>query len=779
MINRFILIAFAISALFLTFSCMPARKTGEEGFLKKNVIKVEGEKVDEGDLEDFVQQERNKRLLGILWFKPWLYQKLDRGKESGFNKWMKETFASRPVYYDPSLTVSSTEMMEQYLFSKGYFNAGVDFSKKEKNDKVAVTYHVKTNKPYRIRDIHYQFKDSLLKPWVCEDTAESLVSRGSRYDTYVLDDERERITKRLREKGFYRFNKEYVRYLVDSSLKNNQLDLYVQLLPRKFPSPDVPSKMEQAPHKRFQIDEVIIRPDQKVLKSESTREDTLELQYRAALSDTTTTPYTFIYDNPLRVKPKTYMRRIKVRPGDWYDFRNTQRTYNGLAGLNITRFVNIDFSQKKAGENTSDTTGRLDCRININRKPVHSFSVETEGTNTAGRPGLASRVVYQNKNLFRGGEVFDLSLAGALEAQGNTDSDNRFLIFNTIEGGVDANLTIPHFLLPVKPEFFSRDYHPYTNIHTGYNYQKRPDYVRYISNVSFGYRWRQSKIKRHILTPLDINAVKIFTEPGFEQRLQQLDKKYREQYTNHLLASLKYSFILNTQNISEQEDFVYLRANVESSGIMMDLLNRYAGIGNQLDDYNTLFNIRYAQFFRTDTDFRYYHYISNNRTLVFRTLFGIGLPYGNSVALPFEKGFYAGGANGMRGWRIRDLGPGSYQSEDNFDKIGDIQVEFNFEYRFPVYSFLNGALFVDAGNIWLLNKSDDYPLGHFNINNVMQQMAVDAGLGMRLDFRFFILRMDAAMPMRKPSEASGDRWQTLGDMEFGDVVWNFGIGYPF
>lgn len=776
-----------ISIVFLAgsflFSCMPVREAGENGLLKQNELKITGHKVKKGDLEDFIQQEPNKRVLGTVWFEPWLYQKLDSSKNSGFNKWLRKNLASPPVYYNISEAQRSTDLMQQYLFSKGFFDADVDFNKKEKNDKVIATYHVKTRDPYYISNLEYQFKDSLLSRWVLGDTADALIKEGDKYDSYLLDDERERITRRLREVGFYRFNKEYVRYLVDSTLTGNNLDVSVQLLPRKYPSPDVPNEMLTRSHKRYKINEVIVRPDKPMIDSPDTSSDTLKLEYRSSVSDSATTPYTFIYDSPMRVKPKTYMRRIKFEPGDWYDNRKAQQTYNGLAGLKITRFVNMDFMQTNSRD-IQDSIGILDCKININRRPVHSLSVEAEGTNTAGRPGLASRLVYSNKNLFRGSEVFNISLTGAVEAQGNTlESDNKFLIFNTIEGGIDASLSIPHFLLPVKPEFFSRDYQPTTNIRTGYNYQKRPDYVRYITNASFGYGWRQSNTMRHTLTPLNVNAVRIFTEPGFEERLDSLvNQKYREQYTNHLLASLKYSFIYNAQRIDDFQDFIYFRANAESSGILMDFLHNGLGIGGQTANYNTLFNIRYAQFVRTDLDFRYYHYFDEKNTLVFRSLFGIGIPYGNSDALPFEKGFYAGGANGMRGWRIRTLGPGGYSNPDDglFDRIGDLQLELNAEYRFPIYSFFEGALFADAGNIWLLDKSsDDYPKGHFAFDTFLKQMAVDTGFGLRLDFQFFTLRVDAALPLRKPSEDAGDRWQSLFETQFSDVVWNFGIGYPF
>ncbi len=759
---------------------MPSKRLNERPLLKDNEVQVKGtKKVDKSTLSGFVQQETNARILGILWFKPWLYEKLDKEDPGKVNQWMTRIFAEPPVYFDKSLAIASASQMEQWLFSKGYFNANVKH-KVDDNDKARVTYYVKTGKPYRIRNIEYVFRDSTLKPYVLEDTAQSLIKEGDVYDVDILDDERGRITQRLREKGYYRFSKDFIRYRVDSALSNRQLDLYMDFLPRKVTSrPDTADLIR--PHKRFKIDDIIINPDQTIFSDES-EADTLVMHYRKNKKTTDSTELKFVHDKLIRVKPKTYARRISLKNDRYYDFRQVQKTYNGLAGLNITQFVSMDFPED-VSKNSSDTLGYLDCKIRINRRDIHSVSVETEGTNTAGRPGIAARLVYQNKNIFKGGEVLDLSLSGALEAQSNTslNQDEGFLFFNTIEGGADINLNLPKFLLPVSPEFFSREYHPTTNIRGGYNYQRRTDYTRYLANVSLGYRWRQSQAKNHILTPIDINAIKIFTEPGFQERLSQLDPKYQEQYTDHLIASMKYSFIWNTQNVSKNQDFFFLRANVETSGLLLNFLNSNTGLGEQGDDYSTLLNIRFAQFLRTDFDFRYYHYLDKGNTLVFRSMMGIGLPYGNSDALPFEKGFYAGGANGLRGWELRSLGPGGYSDPEQtrYDRIGDILMEFSTEYRFPIYSYLNGALFVDAGNIWLLDESNSYPDGHFTADNFLNQMALDAGLGFRIDLQFFIIRIDAAMPVRLPGKEPGNRWRSAFDMKFKDLVWNFGIGYPF
>ncbi len=774
------LIAFFVIGATM-FSCMPTREMNGDPLLKKNEIELKSGDLSKGSLSGFIQQKPNQRLIGVFWFKPWLYEKLDREDPSNFNKWLTRNFASPPVYYNRSQAIASAKQMQQYAFSKGYFNADVSHKINE-SSKATVTYQVRAGSPYRIKELEYSIQDSIIREFIFNDTVNSLIKRGQHYDAYKLDDERDRITKMLRNEGYYKFTKEYIRFRVDSTLGNHRLKVFVDVLNRKLPGKEPGDAPVIKPHKRYKIKDIFINPDQTLLASGQGENDTLQVNYLKNRKDTDTLKLQFVYDKPMRVKTKTYARRIEFRNNDYYDAQEVQKTYNGLAGLNVTQFVSMDFSEDfSLPEN--DTLGYLGCNIQINRRNIHSFSFETEGTNTAGRPGVAARVVYQNKNIFRGGEVLDISLSGALEAQSNTASQDEggFLFFNTMEGGVDANLSIPKFLLPVKPEFFSRDYHPTTNVHTGYNYQRRTDYTRYLANLSLGYRWQQSKTKRHMLSPIDLNAIKIYKEPGFEQRLQELEQKYAEQYNDHLIASMKYSFIWNTQLVNKNENFFFLRTNIETSGLLLNMLNKSVGLGQDEFDYSTLFNIRYAQFLRADVDYRYYYLLDNKNSLVFRSLLGIGLPYGNSDVLPFEKGFYAGGANGLRGWELRSLGPGGYVDPGGFtyDRIGDILMEFSAEYRFPIYSYLNGALFADAGNIWLLNKSDDYPNGHFEFDNFASQMAVDAGIGLRLDLQFFILRTDAAIPLRKPSRPAGNRWKPLNEIAFRDFIWNFGIGYPF
>jgi hypothetical protein len=284
----------------------------------------------------------------------------------------------------------------------------------------------------------------------------------------------------------------------------------------------------------------------------------------------------------------------------------------------------------------------------------------------------------------------------------------------------------------------------------------------------------------HQLFPIDINFVDILPSPEFEEELEnEPNDRIRNQYTDHMIMALSYSFTLNTQKLSKFQNFLYYRGNIEPSGNLLQLFYSLFGTKQDSLDYYTILGVRFSQYFRTDHDFRYYYFLSRKNSLAYRFYFGIGIPYGNSEDLPLEKGFYGGGANGIRAWPLRFLGPGSYYNpEDNFDRSGDLHLETNLEYRFTIYKFFKGAAFVDVGNVWLLKKNESYPNGEFEFGSFVKEIAIGAGLGARFDFDFFIFRLDFAAKTRDPSRPEGERWVFNG-FKFKDVVVNFAIGYPF
>jgi outer membrane protein assembly factor BamA len=301
-----------------------------------------------------------------------------------------------------------------------------------------------------------------------------------------------------------------------------------------------------------------------------------------------------------------------------------------------------------------------------------------------------------------------------------------------------------------------------------------------VINLSFGYDWKESEQKRHQLSIVDWNLVNVTLSPEFQQQIdEETNDRIKAQYSDNIIMGMKYSFTYNTQDIRKIENFFFFKGNLNPVGNLLQLGYWLTDPPKDSLGQYTMWGIAYAQFFKIDGDFRLFNVISRNTSLAYRFFTGVGIPYGNSSILPLETGYYAGGANDMRGWPFRLLGPGSYSNpEDDFDKMGDIQLEFNIEYRFPVYQFIKSAIFADIGNIWILEDQEGYPGGEFQFNRFYKEFAIDIGLGLRLDFNFFILRVDAAIPLRDPAQPENDRW-VLNNWQFSDFILNFGIGYPF
>ncbi len=466
-----------------------------------------------------------------------------------------------------------------------------------------------------------------------------------------------------------------------------------------------------------------------------------------------------------------------ILPGDLYSLTNSQRSYRNLSSLKLFRLVTIDFTQ--VGDISPGNTGLLDCSILLTPQTLQSYTVELEGTNSSGNIGAAGNLIYQHRNLFGGAENFDLRLKGALETLKENYSSN---LGNMIELGAEVRYSIPKFLLPFKTDQFIKKYNPRTSFSVAYNYQRRPEYTRTLANVSFGYNWRGNRFLTHIVNPIELNLVKIpYKSPEFADWLE--GKYIYYSYQPHLVTVTSYSLIFNNQNIQKNTDFMYFRMNVEQAGNLLYLLYRTTGIQANNPNGYTLFNNEYSQYVRGDLDFRYYNIFDENTSLVYRVFAGAGLPYANSTALPFEKKYFAGGANGIRAWQVRNLGPGSYSEKQQTlypNQTADIKLEGNVEYRFKLFWLLDGALFVDAGNIWAITKNDERPGARFLWDKFYKDIAVGTGFGTRFDFSFFIFRLDLGMKLRDPALPLNHRW-IIGNQKLNksDFTLNIGIGYPF
>jgi len=468
-------------------------------------------------------------------------------------------------------------------------------------------------------------------------------------------------------------------------------------------------------------------------------------------------------------------------------YRNAEveSAFNAFSRLRQFRFVDIQFREV----NSANDTNLLDTYIRLAPLNKQATSFDIEGTNTSGNFGIAGNVTYTHRNLFRGAEVFQLSFLGGIERieQLNNGVPNYF---NTREFGVESSLMIPKLLGPGN---FISDFErflPKTVITLGYNYQKRPEYTRTISTLKFGYDWKSTEDLRHTWNLLDYNKVNVYDyDPKFIDGIQDLYIK--SSFTDHLIFAMNYSFIFSNQRLNTIKDYTYVRFNIESSGNLLWVLSKITNrnkfqavdsLGNVQSAYYKVFDTRFAQYVKSDIEYSRGFSIDKFNSVVTRAFFGIGLPYGNFDVLPFEKKYFSGGANGIRAWPVRSLGPGTYKAspEEYPNQTADIKLEANLEYRFHLISFIEGTLFLDAGNIWAINEKDNRSGAQFRLNQFYRQIAFGTGTGLRFDMSYFILRLDLGMKLRDPSETENKGW-IPGNRSYTsrDFNFTFAIGYPF
>ena len=783
--NRIFLILL-LSTIFLV-ACNITRNVGEGEFLlDKNSVHLDKSNTGLKDinfspdnLNGIIQQKPNKRFLRVIRPGLWMNSYAAKGKQTKFKNWLDRNMGREPVIFDPFMVDRSIDQMEQYLNNFGFFNSEINSEVITKNKKAKVRYNISLSRPYTIKDIFYQVKDTALLDLVIENEKDRLVKRNDIYNADLLDDDRYLITKYLRNNGYYYFLPEFIYYEVDSAFNQHALDIYLNIKQVEIASDTNASVIIKKNHQKYFVHHIAINSNFDPVKTDTSN----MLVYRNPNPDKGINQFLFYYRDKLKIRPKAIRNSIFIKPLKLYSEKSEKNSFKQLSSLPLYGYTQFEFSPVLDITNVPDTFNKyLNCAINLTRRPVQSFSIETEGTTSGGKLGMAGNFVYQNLNIFRGGEVLTIKLSGGFEwQQGGQADDKVFLFFNTFETGVEASLDFPKFLLPISQDRIPKLLRPRTTIKTGFNYQNRPDYERYVTNLSFGYNWRAKEFVSHSLIPVEINSVSIFPDSAFIQKIDELnDPRLKNQYTDHFIMALKYSYIFNNQQRDKVKNFSYFRWNIETAGNFLNLIKNLSNATENENGVLTVWNIPYSQYVRTSVDYRYYFAFDKDNTLVYRNVFGIGIPYGNSADLPFETGFYAGGASDMRGWRYRTLGPGSFTDSSGayFERMGDITLQFNLEYRFPIYSWFKGAVFTDIGNIWLLNESTTFPGGKFEFDQFLGELAIDGGLGIRLDLSFFIFRIDAATALKNPAYPSGDRWR-FNSLQLKNVIWNFGIGYPF
>lgn len=784
--NIAILAALLIALAFLS-ACNPARNVPQGQYLLDKVnLKIDQPSLDKEEIVSIIKQKANKRILVIGRFHLGAYNISTMGKTRKWKTWLGNTVGEPPVILDSALNERSEQQIKLYLQKKGYFHASVKNTiTYKKGSRARVDFDIHCNKPYRIRNIQYEVSDPGLDTLI-KNAPGTLIEKGRIFDEGTLAAEQARLQRYLQDRGYYRFQKEHIYFDIDSALGGYLLDIEVVVTDEGFHTIPFGDSVQFRPHKKHSINKVFIIPDYNIFRKDVVFQDTAWLGAGLQVA----------YNKEMRYKPGIFKRSIFFQQGDVYSRTSVEDTYKRLTSLRNFKAVNIDFLPYS--EDSSKAS--LDAFIKITPAKKQSYSLAAEGTHSSGNFGVSGSWIYQNKNVFKGAEIFEVKLRGALEVQQlavdianeNIASFVPIQTFNTVELGPEFSLTYPSALVPFLSGRFGKSSLPRTTFMTAVNFQRRPDYERTIVNGSLAYSWRQGKRIQHAYNPLDLNYVFVTLQPEFEATLDRInDVLIRQSYRPLLIPSfLKYTFTYSEQEEKKRTRY-FFRALFQTSGLLFNSYNRLAGTERTFNSTDTiadpsksyiLFGIKFSQFWLTEIDFRAYHKVVEENVLAGRFNFGIGVPYGNSNVLPFVKSFFGGGANDMRAWTARTLGPGSFPKakEQSYEQIGDIKLQTSLEYRFRVYKMFKSAIFLDAGNIWML-RSDSItqrPGGQFRFDKFYRDIALGTGLGFRVDFSFFIIRLDLGIPLYDPGYAEGDRW-VIAVPGRRPVRLNLGIGYPF
>jgi len=760
-------------SLVLLASCNPTKYVPQgESLLDRNYIEINGDEVTQGELKPFLRQQPNKRIFGSR-FHLGLYNWSDLDKERWPHGWLRN-IGEEPVIFDPYAAYRSKEQLLLYLRSKGYFDAVVMETIETAKKRSKVFYEIDTSDPYTIRNLNYEVEDSALLAIIEFDAQNCLIKKGGRYDFDDLAAERSRIERLIRDHGYYAFSSDFIHFRVNDTIGNNLVDITYFVRGAKsagrLAEPEV-----VIPHSKYNVRNVYVYPEFDPGEAMSAGD-----RYFSSLDTVLHEGYYFITPTGKpRIRFDLLEQNLLINPGLPFNVTRTERTHRQLAALKTYRLVNINYREPPRQASDESPVKSIDAVIQLTPFNQQSFTYLIEGTNSAGNLGAAMNFIYQHKNLFHGAQQFNLKLKGAYETLSEEVTGFR----STQELGVEAGLLFPEFLFPfIRREKFISRYNPRSYLQLAYNFQKIPVYTRTVVNATFGYTWDQGSYRNHMLYPLQMNLVKLpYIDPDFAMRIDT-SSYLSFSYKDVLIMGGSYTYTYNDQVIQRSRDHIFFKFNIEMAGNLAALGSRLAG-AEKSDDSYTLFGQQFAQYIRSDVDMRYNLIINEVSSVVFRGFIGAGVPYGNSKALPFEKQYFGGGANGVRGWQVRSLGPGSFINDipSFINQTADMKMELNAEYRFKLFWILEGAVFMDAGNIWTINDDPDRPGAVFKFNKFYDDMAVSTGFGMRFDLNFVLLRTDIGIKLRDPAIQDRPKWIRMRrpyNMQ-DDFTFMVGIGYPF
>uniref|UniRef100_UPI004038BF73 translocation and assembly module lipoprotein TamL n=1 Tax=Segatella hominis TaxID=2518605 RepID=UPI004038BF73 len=648
----------------------------------------------------------------------------------------RNPFSRKPVIYDTLQACLSCQDLMTAMQNEGYMNAGVSLYTETKGKKLKATYLLHPGQPFLIGKVNYDIQDEgILQLLHLDQPANQQIKPGMRFTVETLDNERKRIAGLLSDNGYFRFNKDFIHFAADTIMGRKDIALTLQL--RKYkPNNNSP----EVDHTRYLIRDVLFQ---------SNDSDRIHLRKQVLLNATA------------------------IKEGRPYDASALQRTYNNFARLQAVKYTNIKFAEVP-------DTNLLDCHIQISTNKPSTISFQPEGTNTAGDLGAAASITYTNRNLFHGSEQLSIEFRGAYEAitglEGYQDQ-------NYTEFSVETKLVFPRFLAPFLSKSFRRRQTASSEWAVSWDFQNRPEFHRRVFSSAWRYRW--SEPKHHLNYRFDLLDLNYVYMPWISSTFK---RDYLDNAENRN-AILRYNyediFIMKTGfTVSYTDGVDAVRANFESAGNLLNGVSKGFGFKTNSQGQHTLFNIAYAQYVKFDFDYTHLFQFDKRNALALHAGLGVAYPYGNSTVLPFEKRYFSGGANSVRGWSVRELGPGKFKGTDGridfINQTGDVKLDLNAEYRSSLFWKLQGALFIDAGNIWTLRNYAEQPGGQFKFTEFYKQIAASYGMGLRLNFDYFILRFDVGMKAINPAyESEKEHWSIIHPKLSRDFDFHFAVGLPF
>lgn len=729
-------------AVVLLVSCAETKYVPEGSYLLHDAKVRIGEgnypDLDVTLMKSYVRQQYNSKWFSMVKLPLKVYSLSGRDTTKWANRFLR-SLGEAPVLYDSLQASLTCNDLQQMLHNKGYLDGRVELWTRKKGKRLSAIYRLYPGRAYNLGRVGYEIADSAIESaFHLSDTTNWGLRRGMQFSVEELDRERMRLTTLLNNNGYYRFHKEFIRYEADTLAGDHQVGVRLLLAGNK-----TADGLRDTLHTRYRLRDVSYASGSRT-------------------------------DSTIHLRPGVLRESTYLRPGGYYSGSDLQNTYNHFGRLGSVRYTNIQFREVP-------DTSLLDCRIQLQTNKPSTLSFQPEGTNTAGDLGAAATLTYENRNLFRGAENLSIELRGAYEAIRELEGYRNQ---NFIEYSVETKLSFPRFILPFLNYETRRSINATSEVSLMYDLQNRPEFHRRLWSASWRYRWapQQKKYQYHF-DVLDLNYVLM---PWISETFERLYLKdpssrnaiLRYNYQDLFITKIGFGFTYNNGRVA-------LKTNVETSGNVLQMASRMFGANtNDLGQYK-IFNIAFAQYVKTDFDFTRILQLAYSNLLVFHVGLGFAYPYGNSTLLPFEKRYFSGGANSLRGWSVRGIGPGKYKGTDGridfINQTGDMKLDLNMEYRTHLFWKLDGALFADAGNIWTIRSYPDQPGGQFSPKDFLDQLAASYGIGFRFNFDYFIVRFDLGMKAVNPSYETDDEehFPIVHPRFSRDFAFHFAVGLPF